>query len=241
MNRLIEDLECTVMWCGEPTLDECLASIDGQSYLPAYVDIIRDVSPLNESINERHRRMSRKFSVKVDADFILRKNCFQVLYETMKENGLEYYAVSGLVDDTFMGPIGGVHLERTACVKNIEVPNVIGCDRWLSNQARARGYKFYETHQVLAEHRVDWSWENVFTRYFRLGQKHTYFSTHRHDDYIRKIGERWIYNKNRLAFVALTGYCYGLFVPDNEEKGKNFGKEELEAVRKLIKRGVIPL
>lgn len=242
MNRImIEDLEVSIMWSGEPTFDECLASIDNQIYVPAHVDVIRDVSPISKAINERHRKMDRRFSVKVDADFILARNCFKVLYETMKGKAPEYYAVSGLVNDIFMGPIGGIHLERTACVKDLIVPDIIGCDRWISEKMKEKGYKFFEIQEVLAEHRVDWSWENVFARYFRLGQKHAYFSTHRHDDYIRNIGKYWIKKKNRLAFLALVGYCHGLFVFDAEEKGNDFARKELDVIKRLINSGVIPL
>jgi len=224
---------------GEPTFDACYESIERQTYLPDCIHIIKDISPLNEAINERHKRMGGQFSVKVDADFILYPECFEVLCKAMQKKGEKYYAVSGLVNDTFMGPIGGVHLERSALVKPIKVPNVIGCDRYIQKEMLKKGFRFYEISTVLGNHVVDWSWENVFSRYFRVGQKHCHFGTKRHDDYIKSIGSMWM-EGNRMAFIALTGYILGLFVPDDKEKGLGFAEKEILQMKKLIKGGVIP-
>ena len=239
MSKIIKDLECSIIWMGEPTFDACYKSIERQTYVPDYIHIIKDISPLNEAINERHRRMGGVFSVKVDADFILYPECFETLYKAMQKKGERYYAVSGLVNDTFMGPIGGVHLERSALVKPIKVPNVIGCDRYIQKVMLKKGYAFYEISKVLGEHVVDWSLENVFSRYFRVGQKHSHFGTKRHNDYIKSIGRKWM-EGDRKAFIALMGYCHGLFIHDSEEKGKGFAKEKIQQVKRLIKEGVIP-
>jgi len=175
----------------------------------------------------------------VDADFILYPNCFEVLYKTMRKKGRGYYAVSGLVEDTFMGPIGGIHLERSALVKPLQVPNVIGCDRFIQKEMEKRGYKFYESRQVLARHKVDWSWQNVFSRYFRVGQKHLFYRTQRHEDYIKNIGRKWI-EGDSVAFLALLGYCHGLLTPNDKEKSKGFAEEEIKQVESLIGYKVIP-
>jgi len=183
--------------------------------------------------------MWKPFSVKVDADFILHENCFERLYKTMMQKGDKYYCVSGLVEDPFFGSIGGIHLYRTVYVKNLIVPNIIGCDRFIMDEMKRKGYKFYELQEVLAEHQVDWDWENVFTRYFRAGQKHLYYGTHRHEEYIKNMGRKWL-EGSRLAFIGLVGYSTGLLSPDYEEKGMNFAEAELSLMKKLIENGVVP-
>jgi len=238
--KTIDDLECCIISIGEPTLMDCARSLIVQTYLPSHRYTIFNVSPINESINVYHCKMKKKFSIKVDADFILHEDCFEKLYETMLEKGSEYYCVSGLVEDPFFGPIGGVHLYRTEYVKGIVMPDMIGCDRYLNDMMKSGGSKFYEIQKVLAEHRVCWSWENVFARYFRAGQKHLYYGTRRHDDYVKNMGRKWM-EGNRLAFVGLCGYVLGLFTPAGREKGIGFAKKEIAMMKRLIEKGVVLL
>lgn len=237
--RAIDDLECCIISMGEPTLVDCARSLIVQTYLPVHRYTILNVSPLNESINAYHRKMRKKFSIKVDADFILYEDCFEKLYETMLEKGAEYYCVSGLVEDPFFGPIGGIHLYRTDYVKGVVMPNTIGCDRYLDAMMKSGGRKFHEIQETLAEHRVCWNWENVFARYFRAGQKHAHFGSRRHEDYIKNMGRKWM-ERNRLAFVGLTAYCCGLLTPDDGEKGLGFAKDEIVMMKDLIDKGIIP-
>lgn len=238
--RAIDDLECCIISVGEPTLVDCARSLIVQTYLPAHRYTILNVSPISESINAYHRRMQKKFSVKVDADFILHEDCFERLYETMMEKGDGYYRVTGLVDDPFFGPIGGIHLYRTEHVKSFTMPDRIGCDRFLDAEMRSKGYKFHEMSEVLAEHNVAWSWENVFARYFRAGQKHLEYKTCRHEDYVKSMGRKWM-EGDRMAFVGLCGYALGLFTPDDKEKGVGFAKKEIVMMKGLIEKGIVPL
>ncbi len=237
--RTVDDLECCIISVGEPTLLDCARSVLAQIYLPAHRYAIFNVSPLNESINAYHRKMRKKFSVKVDADFILHEDCFERLYETILEKGDGYYCVSGLVEDPFFGPIGGIHLYRTEYVKDFVVPDRIGCDRFLDAEMRSRGYRFHEIQTVLAEHSVNGNWENVFARYFRSGQKHTHYGTHRHEDYVKNMGRKWM-EGNKMAFVALISYCHGLLSPNDKEKGLNFAEKEIAMMKSLIKKGTVP-
>ncbi len=218
---------------------DCTRSVLAQTYLANYRYAVFNVSPISKAINVYHRRMWKPFSVKVDVDFILHDDCFEKLYKTMLRKGDKYYCVSGLVEDPFFGPIGGIHLYRTSCVKHVVVPDVIGCDRFVAREMDRKGYKFHEIQEVLAQHKVDWSWENVFARYFRAGQKHLYYETRRHEDYVKTMGRKWL-EGDRLAFIGLVGYCVGLLTPDDKEKGLGFAKEELDRMRKLIEQGVVP-
>ena len=238
--RAIDDLECCIISIGESTLVDCAKSVFVQTYLPTHRYAIFNVSPLNESINAYHSKMQRKYSIKVDADFILYKDCFERLYETILEKGDEYYCVSGLVEDPFFGPIGGIHLYRTEYVKDFTIPDRIGCDRFLDAEMRSRGYKFHEIQTVLAEHRVNGKWENVFARYFRSGQKHTHYGTHRHEDYVKNMGRKWM-EGDRMAFIGLCGYVLGLFTPDDKEKGIGFAKREIAMMSMIVEKGVVPL
>ena len=238
--RAIDDLECCIISIGEPTLVDCARSLIMQTYLPAHRYTILNVSPLNESINAYHSKMQRKYSIKVDADFILHEDCFERLYETILEKGDEYYCVSGLVEDPFFGPIGGIHLYRTEYVKDFTMPDRIGCDRFLDTEMRSRGYRFHEIQTVLAEHRVNGKWENVFARYFRSGQKHTHYGTHRHEDYVKNMGRKWM-EGDRMAFIGLCGYTLGFFTPDDKEKDIDFAKKEIAIMSMIIKKGVVPL
>ena len=238
--KTIDDLECCIISIGESTLVDCARSLIMQTCLPAHRYTILNVSPLNESINAYHRKMRKKFSVKVDADFILHEDCFEMLYETMLEKGDEYYCVSGLVEDPFFGPIGGIHLYRTEYVKDFVVPDRIGCDRLLDAEMRSRGHRFHEIQTVLAEHRVNGKWENVFARYFRAGQKHTHYGTHRHEDYVKNMGRKWM-EGDRMAFIGLCSYVLGLFTPDDKEKGIGFAKREIAMMSMIVEKGVVPL
>ena len=234
-----DDVECHIMYCGEPTIDCCIASIDDQTLRPSRIIVIEDVTPINESINERHRNMQKTFSVKVDADCILYPRCFELLYKAMVKKGPEYYATSCLTLDPFVGVEGGIHLERTACLRNLEVPDIIGCDRFIQDEMEKQGYKFFEIpKKVLAEHWSDWSWQQVFKKSMRIGQKHLYFKVKRHN-WIRNFAKRWL-EGNSTAFIAVLGYCYGLLNPDGTEKGANFAENELDIIGGMIKSNIIP-
>jgi len=236
---VIDNLECSIMWCGEPTFAECLASIKAQTYTPSHIEIIKDVSPLNVSINTRHNKLKKKYSVKVDADMILYPCCFEILYKKIMELGDSYWSVSVMLEDPFIGKMGGVHIQRSEYIKNVTVPNIIGCDRFLSDLMKKQGYKWLEIKQAYGEHKCDWSHETVFKRHMRMGQKHAYFKSYRHNDWIRSIGRKWL-EGNPQAFTALAGYCHGLLTYASTEKDKHFGKFEYEKYETLMKEGIVP-
>lgn len=245
--KTIEDLEYTIISVGEPTLLDCTKSVLAQTYQASYHYAIFNTSPISAAINAYHLKMWKDFSIKVDADFILHDNCFEKLYKTMLKKGDKYYCISGLVEDPYFGPIGGIHLYRTRLVKNLTVPDRIGCDRFVREEMEKRGYRFHEIQEVLAEHRTDYDYKNVFARYFRAGQKHLFYGTRRHEDYIRNMGRkwinggrRWVVNDDRMAFIGLCGYVLGLFTPDNREKGMGFARQEIRAMGELIDKGVVP-
>lgn len=238
--RIAEQLECMIMYCGEPTIDCCIRSIEDQGLLPSRITVIEDVTPLHASINERHRNMVKPFSIKVDADCILYKDCFEILYNAMIRRGEKCYATSVQTIDPFVGQEGGIHLERTALLRDIVVPDIIGCDRWLRQVLELRGYEFYEMDHCLAEHWADWSWEHVFKKSMRMGQKMLYYKSKRYDA-IRNFGKRWLKDKgNAASFIALMGVCYGMLTLDDNEKGPDFAEDELGIIAGLIKDMVIP-
>ena len=236
--RIAEQLECMIMYCGEPTIDCCITSIEDQTLLPSRITVIEDVTPLSESINERHRSMMKPFSVKVDADCVLYKDCFAILYRAMMKRGDKCYATSVQTLDPFVGQEGGIHLERSALLKDLVVPDLIGCDRWIRQVMEQRGYEFYEMDHLMAEHWSDWSWQHVFEKSMRMGQKHLYYKNKRHE-WVRGFAKRWL-KGNPTAFIAILGYCYGLLTPDDKEKGPGFAQDELGIVAGLVKDGVIP-
>jgi len=239
MRVIQDDLEVMVMYCGEPTIDCCIESIDRQTLQPSRITVIEDVSPISKAINTRHENMQKPFSIKVDADCILYKDCFKVLYHKMIEKGDYYYATSVMTIDPFVGIEGGIQLERSSCLKNLVVPDIIGVDRFIRNEMESKGYKFYEINKPFAEHWSDWSWEQVFKKSMRIGQKHLYYKAKRHN-WVRRFAKKWLGDKNGTAFLAILGYCYGLLTLDDKEKGIDFASEEIEIVKGLLKNGIIP-
>jgi len=239
MNSTIADLECHIMYCGEPTIDCCIRSIDNQTYQPSRVVVIEGVSPINESINERHRSLELPYAIKVDADCILYNKCFEKLYTVMMVRGDQCYATSIRTLDPIIGEEGGLHLERTECIKDLVVPNIIGCDRYIRNEMELKGYEFYEMADILAEHWEDWSWKTVYKRFMRMGQKGLYFRSKRYYD-IRRIAKMWLKKDNVMAYFALAGYFHGLVTPDDKEKNLDFAREEIGMLADQLKHRVHP-
>ena len=237
---IIGNLECMVMYTGEPTFNDCVASIVDQTVKASKTFIVKDFFPLNESINERHRRMEKEISIKVDADMILYPDCFKILFEQLKVAGENYWGISAMLLDPFLGEIGGVHIQRSEHLKNIRVPNVIGCDRWLAEQMKDKGYLYKEVPIVVGVHKSDWSLEAIFKRQVRVGQKHAYFGSAKYEDIVGRIKKKWDAGDQR-AYLALIGYCYGLLVSTKEEKGKDFMQDEWERISRLIDKGIIPI
>ena len=240
-----KDLECIIMSFDEPTYGCCLESIKRQTFQPARIARVNGVTPISDSIMKRHEIMELPFSVKVDADMILYPECFTVLYTALKtklkagEN--KYYAVTAFLEDPLIGRMGAIHLERTELVKEVNVPDVIGCDRVLREKMKRKGFEILEVQSIVGEHWSDWSTSAVFKRHARMGQKHFYYRDKHHEDWIKNLGDKWINKKNDTAFLALLGYCYGLLTPDVIEKdGNAFMIEEWEAVEELIRDKVIP-
>lgn len=235
---LIEDLECTVIHTNEPTVDACLESVRNQTYRANKIRIIKDVFPLNESINERHRSLELPFSVKVDADMVLYPNCFAALYKAIKSSDARCWGISAKLLDPFLGEMGGVHIQRSDWIRNIRVPNVIGCDRWLMKEMEQKGYFHKEVPMVLGEHRCDYSLENIFKRHIKLGQKQACHKNTLYEDIVGRMKSSWI-KGNEKTFLALLGYSYGLLTPSIEEKDKGFADKEWKRVKKLIASKVI--
>jgi len=239
MSIIIEDLECHIMYCDEPTIDCCIRSIENQSYQPAKTVIIEGVTPINESINERHRQLTLPYSVKVDADCILYKGCFEKLYTNMMKRGELCYATSVGTLDSLLGEEGGLHLERTEYIKDLVVPDIIGCDRYIRAEMERRGYEFYEMADVMAEHWADWSWKAVYARFMRMGQKSLFYRSKRYYD-IRNVAKKWLKKDNVMAYFALAGFFHGLVTPDSYEKDLNFASEELGMLADQLKHRVHP-
>jgi hypothetical protein len=253
--KVMKDLECIIMYCGEPTYDYCLQSVKTQTIQPKRIIRIDNVSPISESINARHEAMELPFSVKVDSDMILYPECFEILYKALKNWPDEKtkklsrelniplrkrYAATGMLKDPFIGIMGAVHMEKTELVRSIIVEDVIGCDRFVREKMKKRGYHIHEIESVMGEHWCDWSDEAIFKRHVRVGQKHFYYRDRHHNDWIRNIGRSWIEKKEDSAFLALLGYCYGLLNPDDREKDLNFMNDEWAAVVELMHDKVIP-
>lgn len=236
----IKDLECIIMHCGEETLEYCRESIEGQTYRAAKVVMVSGISPLDASLNQRHRLMELSYSVKVDADMVLYPDCFETLYKVLSQSEPHVYAVTGMLYDPLIGKMGAVHMERTAYVKDVRFPDVIGCDRHLRKVMAERSYYIYELKDIVGEHWSDWSAEAVFKRHMRIGQKHLHYRNNHHDDWIRNLGERWMNEKNGTAFLAILGYCHGLLTRDEHEKGMDYGENEWLEIKALIKDSVIP-
>jgi len=239
-SKIAEDLECIVMYSGEDTIKQCLESISKQTLQPFKFETVGFVSPINESINKRHELMSLPYSIKVDADMILYPHCFDFLYRKIKQSNKNIYSVTGMLDDPFIGFMGAVHMEKTKLVKDINIPDIIGCDRCLRTFMLKKGYAIQEFQEVVAQHWCDWSEEAIFKRHVRVGQKLAYYKTQHYDDWILEIGHRWMEWNRDSPFLALLGLCYGLLVPDQKEKGKGFADKEWETVKNLISRKVIP-
>lgn len=235
---LVKDLETMIMYTGETTYKECMGSVRRQTYQPARTIVIENVFPLNSSINERHRRMELPYSIKVDADMILYQGAFEALYKEIKQLGTEYWGISGMLLDPFLDEMGGVHIQRTEYLKDIEVPNRIGADRWLAKLMKSKGYKHKEFPVVLGEHRSDWSLEAIFKRHVRVGQKDIYFQSAKKGLIENKLIQK-VQAGNRRARLALFGYQYGLTVPDKKEKGANYMEKEWIRVEQFINEGAI--
>ena len=235
----IYDLECVIIHCGEPTLKKCVASIENQTYLPFVLRWVEHVTPLNESINKMHSIITNPYCIKVDADMELYPKCFELLYLLITVLGDDYWNASVMLDDPYIGTMGAIHIYRTEYIKNLIVPNIIGCDRWIVKEMEKQGLKRHEVNMVMGKHNSNWSLDNVFKRHLRMGQKHTHYKSNRHDDWIKNIGSKWLAG-DRSAFIALLGYCYGLLNENKNEKDTQFGETEWGIVRGLLTSGVIP-
>lgn len=237
-HKKAEDLECFVMFNGEETLHDCLAAIDRQSLQPASVDSISYITPLHGSLNYRRKMMTLKYSVKVDADMILYPTCFQLLYDNICESNDSIYAVTGMLKDPFLGVIGAVHIEKTEVVRNIIVPDAIGCDRVVRNEMKERGFSILELSTVVGEHWCDWSAEAIFKRHVRVGQKLAYYENKHYDDWIKTLLKKVGAGSNS-AFLALLGLSYGLMTDNPREKHDGFCTDEWNRVCKLMNASVL--
>ncbi len=236
----VKDLECTIIHYGEETLGYCRDSVENQTYGAAKVITVSGISPLSASLNQRHKLMELPYSVKVDADMVLYPDCFETLYKVLSRAEPHVYAVTGMLFDPLIGRMGAVHMERTAYVRDVTFPDVIGCDRHLRKVMAEQNYHIYELEDIVGEHWSDWSAEAVFKRHMRVGQKHLHYRNNHHKDWIRSIGEKWIGENSGTAFLALLGYCHGLLTRDEHEKGEGYGDEAWAEVKMLIKDSVVP-
>lgn len=236
----INDLECFVMSCGEPTVDECLARIEKQTYLPKRTTVIEGKTPLHESINALHEAMSLSIVVKVDADMMCKPRCFERLYTALRGSSKNYYASAGILIDPFLGRIGAIHMMQSKLVKSVQIPNIIGCDRWLRSHMLKLGYELLELKATCAEHWCDWSAKAVFARHVRVGQKDAYYSGKHYLTWISSLRDKWITTNNPACYLAFIGYCYGLLTQDSNEKHPDFINKEWGQIEDLMELGVIP-
>lgn len=236
MSKTLTNLECSITHYGEPTFDECYRSVKMQTYKPIQIHVIRGVKPVSASINKRHRLMRREFSVKVDADMILHRTAFEKLYKFLAKKGNNFWAVGARIQDILVGPIGSVQIHRTALIKDIVIPDVLGCDRVLIDIMKTRGYQYAELPEPVGSHVCGKNLKDVFRKFYRTGVKCREFNDDRKME-VHRLGKRWMKLGDKLAFYALAGFFAGLFGKGRSHEGNHLGLKEADFLKKLVLRG----
>jgi len=221
-----KDVTALVFTCDpSPLLEECLAAVLAQT-LPAHrIEIVRNVMPISRAFQEGLDRVETPYFVSVDDDMILRPRCFEQLHYLLTRSSDCAEVVLGL-EDPLLGPIGGIHLYRTAAVRPIGFHpcDEKGPERRLSRKLREAGYETLSDLGIVAGvHHPVYTPLEAFWKYRFTGENVLYYLNDELTQmgrsklfyFLDKLSAHWLKTGDMVAVYALAGLFEGLSRADD--------------------------
>ena len=194
-----------VLTVGEPYLKRCLLSVDNQTRKFDDVVIIKGEKPW-DAVNKGVREIVTEFYVQVDCDFILNKNCCEVLLKEMIKQDEKCFSVFASLFDSFLGQIQAVKIFRTELVRQNKYRRSYTCDRDFYATMPKKGYHYKFLPEFLATHDPYWSQEFIKKTFLTRGQRA--ISEKEQDFYYSRISQSKASEHNKK--LAIKSYKEGL-------------------------------
>jgi len=224
------DVVAVVLTVGEGTLDECVASVRGQSLSPRETQVIENVAPISEACNRALDLADGEFHAIVDADMVLDRHCFRDLVRMLRSDPNAFCALAMLRDE-LLGKIAHVKMFRTALTSGVRYEDAPGCDMVFYRAVKARGHSAVMTDRALGRHCSVQDNAHTYHVFARRGQKSRQDRPGEVGDVLHRLAAAYVKRRDADTLLALTAYCHGLFGEQSGEK--DFRSYEDGDVRKM--------
>jgi hypothetical protein len=174
---LSEDVTLFVLTVGRSdSFADCLNSLR-QQHVKCRLEIIANIYPLHEALQQMLNRCATRFFVEVDEDMALYPEAIQKLYLTLSRSDNAALACGGLWDCFMRTPIHGVKMYRHEFASKFRFENVLGADIVHNLKLQQSGYDillfpFRDHSDCLGDHGRHQEPKQLFLRLQRLAQKH---------------------------------------------------------------------
>lgn len=158
-----DELTVFVISAGEDVLDDCLSSLERQTFRSRLKRIV-DVYPMSAAFQAMPDRCSTKYFVQVDADMVLKPHAVEVLYERIRASGPRTYMASGPLWQEGFGVAGAVKCWKRGMFRLLRFRDVRTVDRDLYLRAGRLGLRREALTEPLGIHQAHHSPSSGFLK-----------------------------------------------------------------------------
>ena len=210
MKKSRPTISAYVITVGESTFDDCVRHLKKQTLRLDVIDVVANMPGYANARNEVHRRVETDYFLPVDADMLLHARCVEVLFAKIAPRP-EVFDVVGRLHDPLLGSIMGIHLLRTACVKEVPYEDSIVGDAMFMD-GMSQQYQKVILDRVVGLHRPDYrELVQLYHKFILEGEKiRTKANAGRFQTDFNNLLQAYK-RGNRTAVIALIFLCHGLF------------------------------
>lgn len=169
------EIGALIVSAGEPQLERCLEAVKGQTVPFSNIVHKDNIIPESVAFNTGMDEVQGEWVMKVDGDFILRRDAVEMVLNSMTDDEDVYMFVYALYDSFLRAIIWGCGVyRREFYTQKVRYPNMLSNDVWAGKKLNKMGYRNVRPlgdSVPIATHCEDPDEFQVFRRFFTRGVK----------------------------------------------------------------------
>ena len=199
-----------ILYTGQPTLKEAMASIRSQVH---YLEVVERVKPVNKAINFCFNIAEQEeldhFLV-FGADTIQKDNAIE---EYKKYINDDIWSVLGRLEDYYRKSGEYVnHFYNAKVMKGVRIDEKDPMyDHKLHGIMEEKGFKKVITKEITARHHPIWTPKEAFEKHLYSGKRYNKKYTNK---FIKQVLKKFLQNPNQVNLASLVGFAKGVTLKD---------------------------